>query len=663
MPKFWHWLVIIVLYFIVPVLEIRLVTILLTVGFGLQKTWELPEWSTYLFLWCIFSLGFILAPYWQVFSWWPLKYSLLLILVGLVSIWAMITAKKITWKGGNFDIWHIGLLTFLIYLTHFGLVAADIPWQGDEEYHVNRLLDIFSYFAFYGQDWHFYLLRNPFLGILLTEALVISSILFFKKIRLFQKISRAKNYWIVVATLVFPTLATTIFPSTVFSDQTGIFKLADIIRYPYLQRWWQFVLVWPFPVKIQLYRALPFLSLLLIAWILYFWFAKKLPHKLLAVGYAYAFTTIPLMTFYGSLLYLELPIVFIMLICLFQIKNIISQPYSILTKQPVWLCLVILPFLKETTIMFLLLVVGVRTIFQQFVLSKNLRPKRFLLSEFLFAVSILSPAILYLLFRKYFSGFRPYGWQLVNIVTLTNYLVLGKALFLQFGFLMIFGAIGVVYLVKKDPFGLKLQLLFLVGSIIFFLGDEWEFVGYSRWNLFLVPGIFYFVYRFVISQKKPAQILLLLILLISNSYFSPIWRNRLRKPNWGSPNTGKLEYIFPYDETLGWLSQENKTKQMLSTGYFDDVAYFGFDFYFRKYQWFPLLTQIPLADTPYTAYEEPVLFEQLLEHMQTQNLDIDTIVYQSIYNIKLDQNKRYGTKYTVIKKFSNGLHTIYVLRS
>jgi hypothetical protein len=253
-------------------------------------------------------------------------------------------------------------------------------------------------------------------------------------------------------------------------------------------------------------------------------------------------------------------------------------------------------------------------------------------------------------------------------LNLPNYLIFIYALFKQTGALLLAAVGGVFIIIRKDRIiTYTLGLLFL-GTSLFFIADGIH-IGFARWNLFLLPVMFFTAFHFIVSLRKIYRIMLVFILLISNIMLLPIHPDGIHLPNWASPTVDEAEYVYPYAEAIKWLSQEGNTKHLLVLGQY--YPYMGFRFYFNKYKFYPRFTMLKLSSEGVDKARESSLLESFfakyaaLSNRTPAGRGItgpDTILYHSLNNIDLDKEVLYGETFKVVKKVTNSEHTLYILR-
>lgn len=551
----------------------------------------------FIFLTAIFFFAYIISPYWAVFQNPSYRILSLALLSVLGLVWSYLCSNNIRLpKLSGKPFWLLGLAVILI-LINYKPLNADIAWRGDEDFHINLTMDLFSNLT-----------------------------------------------------------------------QGSSFSISQVFRYPYFSKWASLFFAAPsLYTDVKLYRAVPFLSVLFLAFFLYQKFEEKLHKPILSLLFSLGVVSIPLVYFYTSLLYLEMPIVLLMTVCIFDLKSILYLEHEKLLNRPSWYCLLLISFLKETAIIFLLLILCLRVIHQ---IKMNIRSSKLikiLLSEITLYLLVLSPCAVYLFFRQYSPIYRAFGGQFNKLLDISNYWIVLSSLFHQLGSLLISAILGFYLIYKKNEIGKAgaLAVLFL-GIILFFMTDNFLSIGFSRWNLFVLPIVIYTSYYFLTSITKTFQIISIVLVFIANLLFCPILADGTRLPNWGSPRMDTAEYTYPYEQAVKWLSIDRITNSLLLFG--QNYPYYGLRFYLSKYDFHPEILQYEIGY--YSKFSKEVelsIFNNFFQDYASGKLNnklmqADTMLYHSMNNLNLNPDGIYGGKFKILKRISNSLHSLYIFR-
>jgi hypothetical protein len=317
-----------------------------------------------------------------------------------------------------------------------------------------------------------------------------------------------------------------------------------------------------------------------------------------------AVALIPVVYYYSSIFYLELPAVCLMFIVCLRIDHLLFSDFEEIRNDPGWYALILIGFIKETTIPFLLVFVAFRIAIKIVELIKrkqncykeNQQPVIYPLKriyevfsqEVVIGFLLLFPAALYVLFRtSLIDTYRGNVPTVINLFYISTYEVIIRSLFEQFGPYLIIFLAGSILLIRQ---GEKIRAGFYLSNIIifliFFTVDDWRYIGYSRFNLLILPEILA-CGIVVIHRLKDRKIIgpaLSILILALNFLISPINSDGTKKPLWGNYNFDTSEHYYPYEETLQWIKDSDIDGPLLFTGM--DYPYY-LDFYFYKLNWFP----------------------------------------------------------------------------
>lgn len=361
-----------------------------------------------------------------------------------------------------------------------------------------------------------------------------------------------------------------------------------------------------------------------------------------------------------------MPSVFLMLICVWNIKILIKDDADKLKKHYVWYFLLILSLLKETVLIFLLMICAVRMIYQTFTRYKTNGVLKPLFSEFKILLLVLSPVIIYISFRNTFAPYlnAPFGFYLSNILSTANYTEVVRSLIVQAGVMPILGIFGLIVLAKKNILVTRVIVIMFIGILVSFFvylhKDYMQLAGYSRWNLFFLPMILYPAVFFVAAIAKRRRIygyLILLMIFAFNILLFPFKSDGVRLPNWGAPLMDVAEYTYPYDEAMGYLSKGNTDTLLLAGQY---SPHWGLRFYFEKYNFYPNTDEYYFGSKRFDKKTERQKLDDLFN---SHSISADEILYHSVNNIDLDMSRVYGGQYKIAKRVQNSLHSIYIFET
>ena len=553
--------------------------------FYLPSTIKLSRYFVTTLLFSFFALNFIITPYWMLASSVQNLFIILLITFGLGVLWSLNSGADVEIK---FDIRHLGgiALAFLLVIAlNCKTLASVIPWRGDEDFHLLKTLNLVERIP---GSWYLigfllfglilYLVwKQSYLAIFVGLLTIVSAYLLFGLANPFIGLDEGfltrypfGNYWIY-----------SIIP-----------KVATLIVNPYQE---------------VLYRIIPAFSVAALSWIILS-DRKNVPLFVLMI-WLFVIITMPILFYYASIEYLELPAVYLMLIVCSQINDLVKGDVHSLKNNPGWYALILMGFIKETVLPFLGCFLLIRLIYSlsqwrnggTFRKSKKIYTKldramlRNLLNELLIAFSVLFPVVLYLYLRAISEAVtRSFTLNLFNLLDPKIYFVIGQALVDQIGIFLLFFFLGCVLLIHNKQ---NLSFLFFISSalvtLLFFSIDCKLFIGYSRFNLFLLPPILMGSKKFIdqlLTHNKVMNLGLALLAIAANLFQSPINFDGTKKPLWGSYLIDTAEHYYPYKDALSWLKEKHTNEEILIAGAY--YPYDALDFYFNQLNWQPKYTQV-----------------------------------------------------------------------
>jgi len=573
----------------------------------MNYTLSLPRTSIAALLASFYILGFIITPYWII----PESTT------GMIFFLGLITVMGITWLALSSDSLRIQFNArncFLVSLLLIGIVALNfralnsvIPYLGDEGLHIDRTLELATRTSL---GWGF-------------GVLGLFVLLFYSAIK--------KPKWAVFAGILIVSSVVILFLNrNPFAD---IDQPLFFLRYPFINYWFfaalpklaSFVAS---PYHEILFRVIPVLSMAGV--ILIFQKSLGFLEILINLTWGFAAATIPIIFYYSSILYIDPPAVFLMTIVCLHIKSLIHEDSRKITQTPGWYALILMGFIKETTIPFLLCVLAFRVFIQ---LRNWYRSASAEGSEKPFAglaagelgiiFSTLAPVFLYLFFRTIWTSTRSFSIDISNLSDPAVYQAIGKSFVEQFGLFLIFFLGGGVLLIKKREYPVLFFHLSLILIIpLFYVIDSKGYAGYSRFNLFVLPPILagssIFI-REVFVQRRTAGAFLACAAVFFNLLNSPVYLDGTKVPYWGNYLTDTSEHYYPYQDALIWLKNNHNKGRMLFTGL--DYQY-SFQFYWNKLGWHPKRDGMQSEGID----DEAIAIARILEKAEREKFD--TVVYR-----------------------------------
>ncbi len=528
-------------------------------------TIRLPRQFVLAALALLYALAFLFSPYWVLAEGAISRVALLAAILMLGAAWCTCAAAELTLKFRlQSPAYSAALCAGVIALNYLAL-GSGLPWRGDEDYHISHTLALVQLVPF---NW------------LLTGALLVSALLI---------ASWHKSKWALVVGAMLLAAA------VILGWGGGLFLPSDtwMLRYP-LFNYWIFMLA-PKIATLVLspyhefpYRLVPLLSMSVVAWA----FQRRLateegPNGLLwGLGVA----TVPLVFYYSSILYLEPLAVALMFIVCLRIGDLLRVGFEEIRSIPAWYALVVIGFIKETTIAFLLCFVVCRLVVQ----LKRRPLRELLVGELSLFVATCGPIGLFLLLRGTLSQMRSFEADLSALLSTQVYRALGQSYLEQFGLIVVLFAVGCAVLARRRDY-VTLLFLGLIGLLLPIaqaVDHGGQYAGYSRFNLLVLPAILAgsrVALRDFVPRMRRAAALVPVVLIAANLLMTPVNADGTKAPYWGNYLFDTSEHYYPFREAITWLRDDPRGGSILFAGW--NYGY-HFDFYFQQLQWHPAYKEV-----------------------------------------------------------------------
>lgn len=558
-------------------------------------------------LFSLFLLVFVLSPLWTRFPGLPARAAALAasLLAGLAWAWWSSGALRLA-TGRRALLLHALPLLVLIPLAallNAEALSAPIPWRGDEDNHIAFTWDIARALA--SRPWY------------LAAVLPVAVSAF---------LVPAMDRRVAFAALVLGCLAAWmgLQVRSEWVDGNPVHFWYHFLRYPILLNYQAAIPVflhslipgaghpeWP-------YRMLPLLSAAGLAWTGFHALGRRpLPVRAAAAA---AVATLPLVRYYSSILYLEMPAVLCMTVVCFQASRLLRADPSSLVRLPAWYALLLVGFIKETTLPFLAAFACCRLAVRLPALRETGRSPGagdgvrkawdwkagFHEARIQFCLAL--PLSLYLLYRFRFGSPRPYSLQLANLADPDLPLRLSRSLLEGFALLLPLALAGLALMVVRRKRAVPAFLvLTLVLGVAFHYLDDRHFIGYSRFNLFLLPGLLALAWEPLRlgAVRRPALTAACLAAATAvNLRLSPILSDGTKRPFWGVHGEDVGEHYYPYRDALAWLATRHPGEKARLAG-----LHYGYFSRFYLREGYPL--EQVLAE-PVDPADEPARLDRLL---------------------------------------------------
>lgn len=543
----------------------------------------LPRASVGVLLASIYSLAFIITPYWALLR---VKFlsvaaavAFLILTIGLGIAWSYLSSGDIRLKISLKSLILLAIMLGLLVVINFYSLNYAIPWRGDEYYHIEKTLFLVGVISL---NW--------------ALAYMILHTLFFYKIS-------QKPWGLLRITLV---LIAGIIPYLLFGYKLINNNPDRLLRYPFVNYWFyaivpKMVSLIKSPYHEILFRIIPLFSAAILVWI----FQSKLSSSgIMKIIWGISCALIPIVLYYSSILYLELPAVVLMLVVCFRIKGLLQKDFNGIRQDPGWYALILIGFIKETAVTFLFCFLACRILIyavkriqihrkqssaQSALATKEPAPLlKSLLGEIGIVFSTSFPIVFYLLMRSYLASTRSFVPDLSSLLNLSAYRAIGQSFIEQFGPYLIFFIGGWILLLVRREYTLASFFILLVLFIpLFHAVDDVAYAGYSRFNLFLLAPILSgssFFFNWMIERKKVIAAAALSGIILLNLLISPVNSDGSKVPYWGNYLVDTSEHYYPYQDALLWIKNTFPQNHILFAGL--NYPYY-FNFYFNKLAWFP----------------------------------------------------------------------------
>jgi len=164
----------------------------------------------------------------------------------------------------------------------------------------------------------------------------------------------------------------------------------------------------------------------------------------------------------------------------------------------------------------------------------------------------------------FFGNARPYGYGIQNLINILSYKVLFYSLYLQLGIVLALSIISLVVIYYNDKKIFSYLLFLGIFISAFFISDIFKYIGYSRWNLFLLPIVIFLTYNIFIYFRKKTSVLILIIVLIlaSNFLLSSVNIDGSRRV-WGSVLSNDTDRTYPYVDALTYIKNSGMNHEKI----------------------------------------------------------------------------------------------------
>ncbi|MCE9613217.1 MAG: hypothetical protein K8T26_03020 [Lentisphaerae bacterium] len=557
------------LFLLAPWLSLKLVGLGLAMALAVpgDAAFVIPAATMRLLWYAVFLFAYVCAPYWI------LPHTFVAQLASLATLmlggwwWTGLAAGDLPVRAPARASLMAGT-ALLAAAFHVVPAGAGVPWLGDEDYHLAQIA---------------YLCENmpP-----VWMVVAVGMLLFIRG----QAVGACSRRRAAVLCAVAAMLCGAGYPHL----------HGALARYPYLLRWLEAApaqLLFPLPTLffreavVRASSVACMMGLGAAVWLA--WARRPAP----AVFAAVAATTIPALQYFGSQAYLEVPALALLVVAALRAEALMDADAGVVRRDYGWIALVLAAFAKETMLPVMAAYVGCRFWRCAWACRADRVARRLpaptvdipspflrLLREARLAATLVIPLAVYLAFRSTQDIFRGHPGLWGHVLEVDLWAILAGSLWEQVGVVAVIGVVGSLALRRRATWGLFWLWGWLAAVVVFNMGDIAMYVGYSRYNLMLVPPLLAAGLWWLAGASALTRGLWLTAWLAANLALSPLHADGTRRLYWGTPQADVGERYYPFRDVLQRLKAESPNARLLFAG--STYAYY-LNFYFAQLDWHP----------------------------------------------------------------------------
>ncbi len=439
-----------------------------------DRTLTLPRPIVFALLLALYSLCYLLIPYWNLPEKLWQRQAMAVITAAAGLLWAYGASGTVQLRISRQGLW--GLLAALVVLAaaNYLPITSDLSWRGDEDHHFKSSYMMGGVLA---QMW--------FPLILLALPLIVMIV---------KRPAASPAMRPVLLAVGAATIAAALLVSWQFPPKMEISPATYPLLVPTLAslpvRMLAPLYSSPYPAE-WVFRVVPLMGAVILAW--------HCSRQALAAGgkaslaasalMALAVGTVPVVYYYSSILYLEMPAIVCMTIVCFGAKNLLTARAEEVVRDPRWYALILMGFLKDTMVAylgaFMLCRLGVRAV----AIARGDRRLAALLGEIRVGFCAVAPYVTYAVYRIFFSTVgRKYAPSFSAFFDGQTYDILASAFTTEYGLLGVLFLVGLVVLWVQRK---RLEVLLVGVSFgvwaVMHITDIPDVLGYSRFMLYFMP--------------------------------------------------------------------------------------------------------------------------------------------------------------------------------
>lgn len=473
-----------------------------------------------------------------------------------------------------FIILSVLLFTFII---NFKFLNSSIVFQGDEEGHISRAI------RFFGRIKLLIINLKYFISFLILSLIALSSGLYF----IINKHSKI-NKKILIITLIS-------FSFFLFSIVISLIKKEPFIhfRYPPFVTFIHGLIISPIPLirySEICNRLIAFVPLLLTGIIIYLYLRRIKINILLSFFILITFSTLPVIMYYYSIVYLEQFMVFFLSIPIILLLYNFEKKEEIINKNIIALIIGLSGFVKDTVLPILIAMFLFLLLLE--LLEKNKKFLKKVINLTVYFILIFLPMVFYLILRI-ISGVRKHALDINNLFKIKLYSSFAIAIFEQLNIIIFLIIIfTIIYSIIKKKFLLEniLAIFIIIFNFLFFAIDKINFAGYSRFNMGYIAAIIIYLILFAkilnnvkFKYKYFIYSIFFLLVITINLLLTPFTYEK--RNAWGDPPKNRKSIgitYYPYNELCHWLLKNYNSQKCFY--YNPSTSEYIISFYKDKYK-------------------------------------------------------------------------------
>ncbi len=511
-----------------------------------------------------FALALLISPYWGVST----------LTVSAATAWCGVLCAGVLWtacaarpiappRGIPVGLPVLGVPALAIVVLLWPGLSASLAWRGDEDSNLARIWSLLD--AWKRVPWSGW---QPWCWVLAGVAVI----------------NPGRRLGVALRVVLLGGCLTILAVSMKDANAAGQLDV-PLRRYPFVLVWLQAALSWSVARGFEALRSDPAAARLLPAlavagiavWAALGIGATEASRQRAAAAAvsaaALALATCPVLLFYGALIYADLPLIAILVwVCAAGDRLMRSQLLG-LPVGAAWLGLLVVPFLKETAVGFVVAFLGCAAAFGMVQRLRRVAPgSAMLLRGLQLAVVLLLPIAVYLYVRDQGPAVRhAFRFDATQFAEPGLYAVLARAMVEQFGVVLPLAGIGALRMLRRRPWLVLLCITVGLTYVLLFCGDGQRrvrvdgavlpgYLGYSRFMLYGLPPLLVLAVHGLrgIARRGPGWLgAVALLCLAANAWMCPLRADGSRVAGWGDYIIDTQDHQYPYAALYAWMASQS----------------------------------------------------------------------------------------------------------